>query len=81
MKLDIEKLLYIVGTITALWGFYKAIKKAFEETLDSKIAPLRKDVAKIGDITYQMLDHMSTNNNTGNMKKALDEYNNYFRHS
>lgn len=81
MQLDLEKLLYIVGAISTLWGFYKLLKKAFIEALDERIIPIQKDVAKIGDITYQMLDHMSTNNNTGNMKKALDDYNNYFRHS
>lgn len=24
--------------------------------------------------TYEMLDHLATNNNTGGMKKALDKY-------
>lgn len=81
MSIDIEKALYIIGAITTLVGFYKAIKKAFEDSLERKINPLRKDITKIGDITYQMLDHMATNNNTGNMKKALDDYNDYFRHS
>ena len=80
MKVDLEKVLYIVGAVSALWAFYAKLKKAFTDALDSRIDPIQKDVQKIGDITYQMLDHMSTNNNTGNMKKALDDYNNYFRH-
>lgn len=47
---------------------------------------MSKDIADLkgtSDINstmiYNMLDHMSTNNNTGGMKKCLDEYNAYFR--
>ena len=32
-----------------------------------------------GDMVYQMLDHLATNNNTGEMKRALNQYNAYFR--
>lgn len=31
------------------------------------------------DMIYQMLDHLATNNNTGEMKRALDAYNKHFR--
>lgn len=41
-----------------------------------------KDNDKVnGDMIYQMLDHLATNNNTGEMKRALNEYNAHFRHS
>lgn len=33
------------------------------------------------DMIYQILDHLATNNNTGEMKRALDDYNAHFRHS
>lgn len=42
---------------------------------------IKEDVSKQGDMIYQMLDHMATNNNTGNMKRCLDAYNEYNRHS
>lgn len=32
------------------------------------------------DMIYQILDHLATNNNTGEMKRALDDYNAHFRH-
>ena len=32
-----------------------------------------------GDMVYQMLDHLATNNNTGEMKRALNQYNAFFR--
>ena len=42
---------------------------------------IQKDVTNHGDMIYRMLDHMATNNNTGNMKRCLDEYNEYNRHN
>ena len=33
------------------------------------------------DMIYQVLDHLATNNNTGEMKRALDAYNKHFRHN
>ncbi|MBQ6125682.1 MAG: hypothetical protein IJI77_01480 [Erysipelotrichaceae bacterium] len=45
------------------------------------IGVLKENDRKNGDMIYQMLDHLATNNNTGGMKKALDDYNSYFRHS
>lgn len=40
---------------------------------------LKADLGMIADMTYQMLDHMATNNNTGGMAEALDRYNKYYR--
>ena len=69
-----------LATITAFWTFYQKVGKTIKDTFDEKLAPMKKDVEMISDVVYQMLDHMATNNNTGNMKKALDEYNKYNRH-
>lgn len=54
------------------------IKTKVHELKDD-VEELKKDKAMQGDMIYQMLDHMATNNNTGNMKRCLDEYNAYFR--
>lgn len=41
-----------------------------------------KDNDKVnGDMIYQILDHLATNNNTGEMKRALNDYNAHFRHN
>lgn len=50
------------------------------------IKEIKKDVLNLvkvnkmnSDMIYQMLDHLATDNNTGEMKRALDDYNNFFR--
>lgn len=57
-------------------------------TLAKDIKEIKADVADLksndqvnGDMIYQMLDHLSTENNTGEMARALKQYNDYFRHS
>ena len=45
------------------------------------VATLKENDEKNGDMIYQMLDHLATNNNSGGMKKALDDYNKFFRHN
>lgn len=52
------------------------------------LADIKADVSDLksnnqinGDMIYQMLDHLSTNNNTGEMSRALKQYNDFFRHS
>ena len=49
--------------------------------IKSDVAVLKQNDDKNGDMIYQMLDHLATDNNTGGMKKALDDYNKFFRHS
>ena len=51
----------------------EALKNGFKE--------VQKDLNNHGDMIYQILDHMATNNNTGNMKRCLDAYNEYNRHN
>lgn len=50
-------------------------------SIKDDVSVLKQNDEKNGDMIYQMLDHLSTNNNTGGMKKALDDYNQYYRHS
>lgn len=49
------------------------------DKLDKTVEDIKELLAFQSDMTYQMLDHMATNNNTGGMKKALDNYNEHFR--
>lgn len=37
-----------------------------------------KEIKMQGKMIYQMLDHMATNNNTGGMKKYLQEYSEFY---
>lgn len=46
-----------------------------KESLDD----LKQNDGIYGDMVYQMLDHLATNNNTGEMKRALNQYNAFFR--
>lgn len=43
------------------------------------VCQLKKDTTMNSDMIYQILDHLATNNNTGEMKRALDQYNKHFR--
>lgn len=57
-------------------GIAKDIKE-----IKSNVNTLRENDKKNGDMIYTMLSHMATGNETGEMKRALNEYNEYFRHS
>lgn len=58
------------------YGIGKDIKD-----IKSDVAELKSNDKANGDMIYQMLDHLATNNNTGEMKRALDQYNKHFRES
>ena len=58
------------------YGMGKDIKE-----IKTDVAMLKKDTMMNSDMIYQMLDHLSTNNNSGGMKSALDKYNEYYRHN
>lgn len=65
----------VLAIITAFWVFAERVTKAYKDTMK----PLKDDILMLSNMTYQILDHMATNNNTGGMKKALDEFNAYAR--
>ena len=65
----------VIAIITAFWVFTERVIKAYKDMMK----PLREDMLMLSNMTYQMLDHLSTNNNTGGMKKALDDFNAYQR--
>lgn len=64
-----------LALITAFWVFTERVIKAYKDSMK----PLKDDVLMLSNMTYQILDHMATNNNTGGMKKALDDFNAYTR--
>lgn len=65
----------VIAIITAFWVFTERVIKAYKDMMK----PLREDMLMLSNMTYQMLDHLSTNNNSGGMKKALDDFNAYQR--
>lgn len=58
------------------YGMGKDIKE-----IKKDVSQLKKDTTMNSDMIYQILDHLSTNNNTGGMSAALNKYNEYFRHT
>lgn len=71
----------MLSTIISKWidsksGMSKDIKE-----IKSDVEALKSNDEKNGDMIYQVLKHLATNNNSGQMQRALDEYNDYFRHS
>ena len=81
----IVALIGAISTIVVNLGFrYIDSKSGLKKDINDikhDVAVLKENDEKNGDMIYQMLDHLATNNNTGGMKKALDDYNEYFRHS
>lgn len=57
-------------------GIVKDIKE-----IKNSVAELKDTNQMNSDMIYQILDHLATENNTGEMKRALNEYNAHFRHS
>lgn len=49
--------------------------------IKADVGSLKENDRKNGDMIYTMLSHMATGNESGEMKRALNEYNEYFRHS
>ena len=56
------------------------ITKDIKEIKES-VSELKASNQMNSDMIYQVLDHLATENNTGEMKRALNEYNAHFRHS
>lgn len=57
------------------YGMGKDIKE-----IKSDVSEMKKDTSMNSDMIYQMLDHLATKNNSGEMNRALKDYNDYFRH-
>ena len=57
-------------------GIVKDIKE-----IKNSVSELNDTNLMNSDMIYQILDHLATENNTGEMKRALKEYNAHFRHS
>ena len=76
----------LIGAITAIWSVvskpFKAIKDIGDRLskMENKLNKINRSVEIQGDMVYQLLDHAATNNNSGEMQRALDEYNATFRH-
>lgn len=76
----------VLGALAVIWGIISKPIKAMDELkksvdkLTESVADMKDDVAINSDMVYQLLDHASTNNNTGGMREALDKYNAYYRH-
>ena len=65
----------VLAILTAFWAFSERVIKAYK----SMMKPMKEDLLMLSNMTYQMLDHLATNNNSGGMKKALDDFNAYQR--
>ena len=89
MTISTEQIIAVAGVIGALGVIWAVVSKPFKmmEELKKSVDELTKNVTEMqddlkmnGDMVYQLLNHASTNNNTGEMQRALNQYNEYFRH-
>lgn len=83
------------GAVALIWTFYKNIKdikaelKKPKDELNERLDRIekklevmdevRKEQDMTNDMIYQILSHLATSNNTGNMRRCLDAYNKFFR--
>lgn len=83
---DLITLAAIIAAVSAIYAVASKPFKTMNEVKDSlkeiseTVDDINADQKKQGDMVYQLLKHAATNNNTGEMQRALDEYNEYFRH-
>lgn len=83
---DLITLAAIIAAVSAIYAVASKPFKTMSEVKDSlkdiseTVDDINADQKKQGDMVYQLLKHAATNNNTGEMQRALDEYNEYFRH-
>lgn len=89
MTITTDQIIAIAGVIGALGVIWAVVSKPFKaieelkksvEKLTDNVNDLQDDLRMNGDMVYQLLNHASTNNNTGEMQRALNQYNEYFRH-
>ena len=70
----------LIAIIPKLIDHYSGTGKIVKD-ISKDVEQLKKDQEKTSDMVYQILDHMATSNNTGQMKRCLEQYNEYYRHS
>ena len=89
MTISAEQIIAIAGVISALGVIWAVISKPFKavdelkksvDKLTESMVAIKEDMAMNSDMVYQLLNHASTNNNSGGMREALDKYNAYYRH-
>jgi len=87
--ISIQDIITLAAIIAAVGGIYAVVSKPFKAMHDVKdslekitetVEDISEDQKVQGDMIYQLLSHAATNNNTGEMERALNEYNAYFRH-
>ena len=74
-NITIGQVAAFLAIITTFWLFTERVIKAYRDMMK----PMKEDLLMLSNMTYQILDHMATNNNSGGMKKALDDFNAYQR--
>ena len=70
----------LVAVIPKMMDNHYGMGKDIKE-IKTDVSTLKDNDKKNGDMIYTMLSHMATGNETGEMKRALNEYNEYFRHN
>ena len=83
---QIISLAAIIGAVTAIWAVvskpFKTVRDIGDRLtkMEDKLTKMSRSVEIQGDMVYQLLDHAATNNNTGEMSRALSQYAAAYRH-
>lgn len=89
MTISTEQIVAIASVIGALAIIYGVVSKPFKDISDIKesLKEMNESVEKInnavmlhGDMIYELLEHASTNNNTGGMAEVKRRFDAEYRH-
>ena len=87
--ISVQDIITLAAILAAVGGIYAVVSKPFKAMHDvqeslkkitEKVDNISEDQKMQGDMIYQLLSHAATNTNTGEMQRALNQYNEYFRH-
>ena len=90
MTITTEQIVMIAGVLGAISVIYGIVSKPFKaiEDLKKSVDNMSEQVDKIdkavmlhGDMIYELLEHASTNNNTGGMAEVKRRFDAEYRHN
>lgn len=90
MTITTDQIIMIAGVLGAISVIYGIVSKPFKaiEELKKSVDNMSEQVDKIdkavmlhGDMIYELLEHASTNNNTGGMAEVKRRFDAEYRHN
>lgn len=75
-EITVGQVLAVIARITRLWTFYTKITKAFNDSLDKKLKPLKDNTELVLKTQMSMMTHLIEGNHVDKMKELKKEVEN-----